>query len=444
MMESRTRGRLLAGSPAREQAPQRAWQPSTVYAATSPSPSIHAGAWTAWLGAVVAVLAITRNPFYLFFVLAWIGLTTGVVNRVAATQRHADLGLPPVRLSPITFGLFVVTLSALFNGLNVHVGATVLFRLPGGWPLIGGPITLEAVVYGALNGLALTGLFAAFLLLNRVVPVRSLVRLAPRAFYPVAVVVTIAVTFVPSTVRQFGEIRAAQAIRGHRVRGVRSWLPLIMPLLIGGLERALQLAEAMVARGFAATETVSETVSDALSGTLAHTDTLRDTQRTAHSGTQRGIEPGSAGGSLVSRIVLIGGMVSLLAGMLLHLVWRITPWGPLLLAVGAFCVGWVVWQVGRGRRHTTYRPQRWQLHDTLVCGGAVITLVAFLFDLPGLNRESVFYYPYPALAWPQLDMVRAVCTWGLLPPAFILLRTLRRDTEGGDTDGRDTDGGDTV
>ena len=31
------------------------------------------------------------------------------------------------------------------------------------------------------------------------------------------------------------------------MRGLRDWLPLLMPLLIGGLERALQLAEAMTA-----------------------------------------------------------------------------------------------------------------------------------------------------------------------------------------------------
>jgi energy-coupling factor transport system permease protein len=347
--------------------------------------AIHAAAWGMWLAAIVAALAVTRNPLYLLFVLSWISLVTLSVNRLAAIAPQHQLGLPPVRISPITFGLFVVTISGVFNALNVHVGQTVLFRLPRGWPLIGGPITLEAFVYGALNGLALSGLFAAFVLLNRVVPIRSLVRLAPRAFYPVAVVVTIAVTFVPSTVRQFESIREAQAIRGHRIRGLRSWLPLIMPLLIGGLERALQLAEAMVARGFAGNDTPVDSY---------------------------------------SRLAVALGMAALLAGMLFYLVWGNIVWGLGLLLLGTGAVAWAVARLGQGQHHTVYRPAPWRMRDTLVCAGALITTVAFLVPLPGIDRNSALYYPYPALSWPALDVPLGMATWGLLPPAFVLLRAL--------------------
>ncbi|MEX1019301.1 MAG: energy-coupling factor transporter transmembrane component T [Litorilinea sp.] len=354
-------------------------------------PPIHAAAWGTWLAAVVVVLAVTRNPLYLLFTLTWIGWATLLVNRIAqnAAPGADTLGLPPVQFSPLTFGLVVVTLSALFNGLNVHVGTHVLFRLPRGWPLIGGPITAEALLYGALNGLALTGLFAAFVLLNRVVPVRNLVRLAPRAFYPVAVVVTIAVTFVPATVRQFASIREAQAIRGHRVRGMRSWLPLMLPLLIGGMERALQLAEAMMARGFAAGDE----------------------------------QPQS---TLWVRAALILGMVALLAGMLLHLVWRMPVWGPVLLLVGALLIGGAVWRMGQGQTYTVYRPTAWRVQDSVICGGALLTALAFLVELPGLARTSALYYPYPALTWPQLDLGMGLSTWGLLPPVFVLLWSLAK------------------
>ena len=88
-------------------------------------------------------------------------------------------------------------------------------------------------------------------MLGQALPVRALVGLIPRAFYPLAVVATIAVTYLPATLRQFQQIREAQAVRGHALRGLRDWLPLFMPLLVGGLERALQLSEAMTARGFA-------------------------------------------------------------------------------------------------------------------------------------------------------------------------------------------------
>ena len=77
--------------------------------------------------------------------------------------------------------------------------------------------------------------------------------MAPRAFYDLGVVVLIALTYVPQTMQQWQRIREAQAIRGHRWRGVRDWQPLVIPLFIGGLERAMALAEAMVARGYGAT-----------------------------------------------------------------------------------------------------------------------------------------------------------------------------------------------
>ena len=51
-------------------------------------------------------------------------------------------------------GLALAAVSALFNGLGAHLGATVLLALPADWPIIGGPLTLEGIVYGALAGLA--------------------------------------------------------------------------------------------------------------------------------------------------------------------------------------------------------------------------------------------------------------------------------------------------
>jgi energy-coupling factor transport system permease protein len=213
---------------------------------------IHPLAWLAWLGAVMTALSLTRNPFYLALILLWIALVTAVSRPAADTA--------PIPISPLRFAMVVVTFSSLFNALTVHFGDAVLFSLPAWLPLIGGAITLEALVFGFLNGLVVTGLFAAFSLVNRVLPVRALVRLVPRAFHPVAVVASIAVTFTPAMLRHFQQIREAQAVRGHRMRGLRDWLPLVMPLLIGGLERALQLAETMTARGFAGGDRPAENI----------------------------------------------------------------------------------------------------------------------------------------------------------------------------------------
>ena len=130
--------------------------------------------------------------------------------------------------------------------IEVFRGDTVLLHLPDWLPLLGGPVTLESLAYGATNGLTLTVIFGGFAVLNRVTPVRDLVQFAPRAFHEAGVVLSIAFTFIPQTTRSLARIREAQAVRGHRARGLRDWLPIVVPLLVSGLERSVGLAEAMV------------------------------------------------------------------------------------------------------------------------------------------------------------------------------------------------------
>lgn len=337
---------------------------------------LHAGAWLCWLAAVVVILTLTRNPIYLALTLAWIA---GV--GLAAAHRPG-LGQTSLPLSPWRFALIVVPLSALFNALTVHVGRTALARLPASWPLFGGPITLEALAYGALNGLALTGLFAAFAVATRMTPLRQVIQLIPRAYYAVAVIVAIAVTFVPSTLRQARQIREAQAVRGHRLRGWRSWLPLWLPLVTGGLERALQLAEAMTARGFAG-------------GPPLH--------------------------DVWTRLGVIVGLILAATGLLLRTVWGQAAAGAWLLAAGSALAVAAIWQAGRRRPHTVYRPAPWRMADWLVAGGALATLAALLLPLPGVARDTLFYSPYPLLVAPPFALDVGVATWGLLIPAAVLV-----------------------
>jgi energy-coupling factor transport system permease protein len=348
--------------------------------------TLHALAWLAWLAAVVAVLIVTRNPFYLGVTLLWVAATAWAVR---ATGEHTTGQM--ATLSLLRFGLFVIPMAALFNALFVHVGTTVIFTLPASWPVVGGPITLEAAVYGALNGLALTGLFAAFMIFNRVVAVRSLIQLTPRAYFPVAVTVAIAVTFAPSTLRQIEQIREAQAIRGRAMRGLGSWLPLFLPLLSSGMERALQLAEAMTARGFA-----------------------------------------SAGGAthdMRTQAMLLLGLLAFGAGWLLRLAWNLPLAGAFLILIGAALFMVAVWIAGRRHPHTTYRPAPWRARDTAVVAAAGVTAACFLLPLPRFDQSTLAYTTYPTLTMPGFSLALGLATWGLLAPALILL--LRNDSPQG-------------
>lgn len=343
-------------------------------------PLIHPGAWVIWLLATVAALLSTRNPVYLFIVLLCIAATLRAGRALAFS--------PQFPLSVWRFGLLVITLSALFNGLMAHFGATTLFTLPASLPLIGGAVTLEAVVYGALNGLVLTGMFAAFLALYQATPTYALIRLIPRALYPVGVVVSVAVAYVPTTLAQFQQIREAQRLRGHQVRGARDWLPLAMPLLVSGLERAMQLAEAMTARGF---------------GNVAQTLPTQNT----------------------SRGLVVFGLI-LLAGGVAASLFSVGALSTALIVAGGLAVVVALWLQGRGVKRSNYRPQPWTARDWAVTAGALLVVALYLLPLPGVERSSLAYSPYPRLSLPDVNLLIALGTLGLAVPALLLALATRK------------------
>lgn len=334
-------------------------------------PPLHPLAWVVWLGSVLGALTATRHPVYLAIALGCIGLA------LRQTRRRAYAPAPP--LSPLRFGLVVVPLGALLNALSTHYGETVLLTLPPRLPLIGGPVTLEALVYGALNGLVLAGLFAAFTALYLALSVQALMRLIPRGFYPVAVVMSIALAYVPSTFAQLRQIREAQAMRGHRPRGLRDALPLLMPLLVSGLENALHLAEAMTARGFG-----------------------------------RAAAPRPR----LARPLLVAGLAGVVAGLILRLAGQRSPAASLLLAMAAALVIAGLWLQGRSFQRTVYRPQPLTLLDVLVALAAAGTAVFYL--APTAARVSLAYSPYPRLSLPTVDWAAALATLGLAAPALAM------------------------
>jgi energy-coupling factor transport system permease protein len=203
----------------------------------------------------------------------------------------------------------------------------------------------------------------------------------PRALYPIAVVVSIAVSFVPATLAQFQQIREAQMMRGHRVRGLRDWLPLFMPLLVGGLERAFQLAEAMTARGF---------------GSLSV-------------GQRAGLDP--------LRVALVVGLTTLLAGLLVLLFWQQEVAGWVLVALGGGVLLMALRRQGQRVRRTVYRRQPWTGSDGLVIAAAAFTVGVYV--LPA-SRGALAWSPYPQLTWPGADPATVLATLGLLTPAVLL------------------------
>ncbi len=333
------------------------------------STMLHPLTWVLWLATAVAAASLTRNPLYLLLLLLMLAL-------VAEVERTPGQARP---LDPILFAGFTVVVGAFFNALTTHYGDTVMLRLPAGWPLVGGPITYEALVYGMTNGLVLGVLVAAFAAFSAALPVGALLRLVPRAFYPLAVVVAIAVTYVPLTIRQAAQVREAQQLRGHQMRGWRDGLPLLLPLLIGGLERAMQLAEALAARGFAA-----DRPPDHL------------------------------------RLLMAAGLAGLFAGVLLRIVWGQALLGGLLLLLGVALLVGALFATGRRTPRTYYRVYRHGLADLLTLAGAGLVLAALLLPWPA--GASLFYTPYPTVSAPPFAPFMALALLGLLAPLSAHLR----------------------
>ncbi|MCP4425767.1 MAG: energy-coupling factor transporter transmembrane protein EcfT [Chloroflexi bacterium] len=307
-----------------------------------------ARAWMVWLATAVIFTMTARNPFYTLVIL----LAARVVGAVCG-QNEAGLSLPLARM-----GAAILAVTAVFNALMVHIGETVLFRLPSNWLWIGGPITLEAVVFGLGNGLILLALLVIFTTLNNAVSTAELVRLTPRALRDLGVVILIALTYLPETTRQLRRIRDAQAIRGHRLRGWRDWRPVLIPLLIGGLERAMGVAEAMVSRGYGATDAVRQ--------------------------------------PLTHQLALAVGLLAAFAGWVLSF-WLGWP-GWVLMGLGVAIILFLLWRLGQQTPHTRYRPQSWSKWDTGLAGTAVIPLI-FIFT----SQATLNYTPYPTLTMPPFD-----------------------------------------
>lgn len=218
-------------------------------------------------------------------------------RRDIAIGRYVALDTAVHRLDPRTkLVVFLGVLVALFRTELAGAGGIVLLlvataalaHLPARWALTGlrtmawilaltflfqalwvGPTRLGGVGPGALVGalmtLRLTGmLLAAYVLTFTTEPIRlaeGLVRLfafLERVRVPVrdlALVLTLAMRFLPTVMEEAQRIVLAQQARGARFGGsplarARRLLPLAVPLFAGCLHRADVLALAMEARGF--------------------------------------------------------------------------------------------------------------------------------------------------------------------------------------------------
>lgn len=337
----------------------------------------HTLAWISWLAAAALPALLTRNPYYLSLVI----LAASVVYLAQGSHSPVARGWGMF----IKLGLILCAFSVPANTLFVHYGDIVLFSLPRSWPVVGGPITLEAALFGLGNGLSLLALLLIFAVFNVAVPPASLLRLVPNFLHQAGVIVAIAVTFAPQMIVSAQEIREAQQVRGHRFRGLRDLLPLFVPLLAGGLERAIQLAESMESRGF------GNGRADSLAGPI-----------------------------VAARAASVAGLAGLAVGAFVYAYFpdQRAP-GALALTISVILLLVSFWLMGGVTRRSHYRRWLWRQRDTMLAltSGAI---ALFVFALWLWDRPALIYYPYPPLSpWPTFRLEVGIALALLALPALL-------------------------
>lgn len=141
--------------------------------------------------------------------------------------------------------------------IGVPIPGTTLFTLPTvqlpEWVSgirIGGAVTAERLSSTLAEVMVIVGVVALFATATSLTSPHRLIRALPLAFYQLGLVLTIATSVFPQLVMSIKRITLARRLRGNQVRGIRDWRKIAIPLLEESLERSLDLAGAMEARGF--------------------------------------------------------------------------------------------------------------------------------------------------------------------------------------------------
>jgi energy-coupling factor transport system permease protein len=326
-------------------------------------------AWLVWGIAASIPALVGRNPF------ALAAVTIAVIGVRLAWQPVAA-GLSSWKWV-VRLALIFAAVGVVFNVLTYHGGDTEIVRVPGHVPLLGGPLTLNALVFGVLSGWSLLLLVLIGTTIGALINWPVLLRMMPQRLTSIAVAGSIAFAFLPQMANAYRDIREAQAIRGHRLSGARDLPPIVAPLLTGGLERAVTMAEALESRAFGSSL------------------------------------PGA--GRRRERFDVVAMAVAALIAALLFFDGRVLI-AVIVLALGIIAVASPDRRNTRAGR-TSYRRASWQRADTAVMFGAVTALAVTVVTL-ALSPDGLRYVPYPSLTMPAINVLLLAALCLILGPAF--------------------------
>jgi energy-coupling factor transport system permease protein len=342
---------------------------------------LHPLAWWIWAAGLATAASETSQPVLLLLIIAAAAFV--VAARRAVTPWSGSYAA----FLRIALVVMVVRV-ALYVLLGDSGGSHVLVRLarlplPTGWGVrIGGPLTAEGLVAAVEDGLRLGTVLVCIGAANTVASPARLLKALPGALYEVGVAVSVAVSFAPQSVVALARVRRARRLRGRGDRGLRAVRGMAVPVLEDALERSVDLAAAMDARGFG----------------------------------RRGNVPRR--GRLTATTLTVVGLLSICAGSygLLATGAPAALGIPLLLAgTGIAVAGFAVGNRASGR--TRYRPDLWRLPEWSVAACGVVVATAYVV-VAHQDPASLDAISQP-LRTPDLPWALAVATFVAALPAWL-------------------------
>jgi energy-coupling factor transport system permease protein len=346
---------------------------------TSTRRGLHPAAWWLWAGCLAGAASRTTNPVLLTLIAAVAAFVVSARRTSAPWSRSLVVFF---RLGLVVIAIRVAVQIVFGDRLPGHV----LFTLPQvplpSWAAgvsIGGPVTAESVLQAAVDGLRLGVVLVCFGAANSLASPYRLLRCLPAVLYEAGVAVTVSLAFAPEVVMAIAGVRDARRLRGRPVRGLAGLRGMAIPVLEMALDRSLQLAASMDARGYG--------------------------RRTAVGTRTRRLATGSTATGLMLVVAGVYGILdsgSLPAG------------GIPFVAVGAVLVGYGLGVSGRRTNRTRYRPDPWGLPEWVVAASGVVVLgglvAASMLAVDGLQLQI---YPLHLPTLPVLPTLGILV--GLVP-----------------------------
>ncbi|MBA2468147.1 MAG: energy-coupling factor transporter transmembrane protein EcfT [Chloroflexia bacterium] len=335
-------------------------------------------AWLGWGLATMTPLLLSRNPWVLIQVLVIVAVVRAVWHPATAGRDMAWF---------LKIAAAFVTVSVAFNVLTVHAGDRIISELPVSWPVVGGILTWNALVYGILGGIALFTLVLTGITASSLISWIDLFHVMPRRLAPIAVTGSVAWAFLPQTAIAWRQIREAQVMRGHRFRRARDFIPIVVPLLAGGLDRSLAMAEALESRGFGVSPDARP----------------KSANRWRNVASSSGLIVGLVGLAVASYCLAVGQATWAIVAATLGIV-------ALVLAARA--------TPDRSMARTRYRELTWTRANSLVSGASLIVMAMVIF-WNSIRSGSLAYQVYPTMNVPPADLPLLLILGLLLAPALV-------------------------